>query len=42
MDDELIERLFDNPASAADEAPELAMLLAAASTYPSALGSVSG
>lgn len=42
MDDELLERLLARPATAADEAPELAMLLAAASTYPTNLGPVAG
>lgn len=42
MDDELIERLLASPATAADEAPELAMLLAAASTYPTDLGPLAG
>jgi hypothetical protein len=42
MDDEMIERLLASPATAAEEAPELAMLLAAASTYPTDLGLVAG
>lgn len=42
MDDELLERLLSTPVGTADEAPELARLLVAASTHPTQTGPLAG